>query len=440
MPDSIGWLCCTTCGGRWHRKCIVDSMPEAAFPGGLFECVGCALFAAKFDAGENAQWDAILEAEVNVMLLMALCNAPGTGTTYAGALKRFSKIIAANFRVPENTIFPSDPHGTVSVRYVRHFIGYSLRRIRTSAVVGVISALRWWHHDKGVLSPTDNVQVVKAMKGLRRSHADTEWGSSIPKVALPMSVVKMVVAYLGSQVRKTTDTKQRRGMMRDLVWVALSTTAALRKSEAVCLTRRDVTVLTDGRVKVFICRSKTDQNGVGATLYLPGITHAKIRLASIITAYHTMLDRESVPPEGPFLGNMNTPKVFLGTARPQTDPTRAGAAYMTTASAAAQRLNVKPGDALVRRLKLHLQVLVNMKLVDIDVKCVAAHSLRRTAANEFRDACRRRGIPDSQAMTLLKAFCRWRSDKSVEVYVMEHAALMVEILGETNAAVVRARR
>ena len=215
-------------------------------PAGYFRCVDCALAALEMAGltGANAKWGAITEALVNVTALQALANAPSTGTTYATALSHFANIVMHLCGVPRSVIFPGAPGVGVPAVYLEIYIGHATNRIKTSTVLGVMAALRWWHVDKGVPSPTTFAFMKDKLDGLKR--------------------------YISE--------------LRDL-----------------------------GQI--------------------------------------------TIAPE-----------------------------------------------------------------------LVAAHSLRRTAANEFRDACRAQGIPDGQITAYLLCFCRWVSEKSVQVYVMQHANDMVRIL------------
>ena len=410
-------------------------MPKHAFPGGVFRCVGCALGHIETGglAGPEAKWEAITEALANVLVLQALANAPGTGATYSGALDKFVKFISGTYNVDRDVIFPSAPGASVPLEYVDTFLGYCTNRTRTSVVVGVMAALRWWHVDKGVASPTTHPSVKSTLKGLRRANAASHLGTAVPKVALPVGVVRHLDVYLVKGARLASargDGVKARGMLRDRAWILLSAAAALRKSEACALTRADVEVLPDGRVYVFVRKSKTDQMSLGMRVYIPHTTHNGIRAAEALRDHALFLDDAGVPPDGPLFGDWQSPGVFLGTSR----AVRAGAARPAAGSLEAIAKPPKPGDALVRRLKLHLTALVAAGTVDIDPAMVAGHSLRRCAANEFRDMCRLQGIPDTQILAYLKAFCRWASDKSVEVYVMQHANAMVHILAGSRGA------
>ena len=422
-------------------------MPQHAFPGGLFRCVGCATATVECGhlAGPEARWGAITDAMADVMVLQALANAPGTGSTYAGALARFEKVITTNYDVARDTVFPTEPGAAVPLEYVESFLGFALNTIRTSAVVGIMSALRWWHVDRGVVSPTCHPMVKRAVKGLRRVHAGGALGTAMPKIALPVDVVRQLDVYLadlardemeaaedagggtgGGRPRGASGVVRARGLLRDRAWILLSAAAALRKSEACALTRADVQVLGDGRVYVFIRKSKTDQEAHGRRVYVPHVTMNGVRVAEALLDHAWFLDEAGVPPEGALFGNWHNPTVFLGT--PHTRQGAQPAAAAPASSLEAHARPSKPGDALVRQLKRHIKALADLGRVDLDAAMVAAHSLRRTAANEFRDACRAAGVPDTQIMAYLKDFCRWASDKSVGVYVMQHANAMVRIL------------
>ena len=73
----------------------------------------------------------------------------------------------------------------------------------------------------------------------------------------------------------------------------------------------------------------------------------------------------------------------------------------------------------MKQLKLHIQRMRELGLTDVDESRIAAHSLRRTGANAFRDACRAQGMPEPMIRIALKEWGRWSADESVDVYVFE---------------------
>ena len=190
--------------------------------------------------------------------------------------------------------------------------------------------------------------------------------------------------------------------------------------------RCDVEILPDGRVYIFIRKSKTDQESHGRRVYIPHTTFHGFPVAAALRDHAVCLDAAGVPPEGALFGDWHAPAVFLGTPREERGDGAAARPASGTIAAAARP--TKPGDALVRQLKRYISELRDLGQITIAPELVAAHSLRRTAANEFRDACRAQGIPDGQITAYLLCFCRWVSEKSVQVYVMQHANDMVRIL------------
>ena len=88
----------------------------------------------------------------------------------------------------------------------------------------------------------------------------------------------------------------------------------------------------------------------------------------------------------------------------------------------------KSSDALVRRLKVYVAQLVKDRVLQVDVSRVAGHSLRRTGANAFRDACRTAGMDDATIERLLMALCRWVSEKSVKTYLVQHYGIIARAM------------
>ena len=424
--DPLGWLRCDRCGERWHRGCLHGKLPPHAFPGGCFTCVGCTLCTVQTEglAGPGAEWDAITEGLANATVLQALCNAPGTGDTYSKALLAFSRWVEDIFKVPRERVLPRGEGVQTPVDYVRAYIGAHVRQLKTKTLKGRMAAIRWFHLDRNTPSPTTSATVRGALKGLEAQHAGTSWGSAIPKLALPIDHIRRIARYIWSIAeaedaaqQKGTGAQQRkraRGMRRDALWVVLATAAGLRKGEAVALRRKDLWLEADGRLVVFIARSKTDQAAVGATRRLSPRPWG-LPLRDMWAQYVRDLDAAGVPPEGPLLGNWHQPLRFLG-ASGTIEEVRG---WLDAAVTATPTLTAKPGDALVRQLKLRLMEMVAAGLLDIDPAKVAAHSLRRSGANAFRDMCRRQRLAEPLIHSLLKAWGRWKSDESPAIYVFE---------------------
>jgi integrase len=110
------------------------------------------------------------------------------------------------------------------------------------------------HKAAGLPSPTYSEAVKAVWKGIRRT-----LGTAVSKKhALETADVRAIVAHLGATPRD----------VRDRALLLVGWCGALRRSELVALDVEDVAFVPEG-LEVTIRRSKTDQEGEGATLGLP---------------------------------------------------------------------------------------------------------------------------------------------------------------------------
>jgi site-specific recombinase XerD len=110
------------------------------------------------------------------------------------------------------------------------------------------------HKGAGLTSPTGDETVRQVWRGIRPTFGTASRG----KAPLLADDVRAMVAHLG---HRPTD-------VRDRALVLMLYAGAFRRSELVALDVADVADTADGLV-VTIRRSKTDQEGVGATVGIP---------------------------------------------------------------------------------------------------------------------------------------------------------------------------
>ena len=306
----------------------------------------------------------------------------------------------------------------VTEEHVLLFLASARGRWKTATVEGTLAAIKWWHKDKGLLSPTDSMDVRKCMHSLARHHAGTTLGRSVPKHALPAAVVAFLATWVGQladEALAAGDILTATGRSRDALYIALAFAGCLRKSEAASLRRQDVWFDSPASITVHVTRSKTDQHAVGVSVPISSCTASGVPVGESLRRHMELLDRVGVPPDGPLLGTYKNPSTWLG--KKQTPEAR------TTPSAPC-----RDGAALSRRLQLYIKALREMgTLTCIDERRIAGHSLRRGGINSIRDAARLRGMDETQLAVQLKAFGRWKSDKSLHTYLYENRSYLLHL-------------
>lgn len=112
------------------------------------------------------------------------------------------------------------------------------------------------HTDIGLESPVMNRLVKQTMNGIRRTHS--------VKQRRVKAIVKDDLLELMVHIDKSKPMRRA----RDAALILCGFAAALRRSEIVALRVEDVTTYDSG-IEILIRRSKTDQEGVGRTVFIP---------------------------------------------------------------------------------------------------------------------------------------------------------------------------
>ena len=136
------------------------------------------------------------------------------------------------------------------------------------------------HKDAREPSPTGDVLVVATMAGIQRQRgtAQRQAPALLPEHIAAIRATACQPRSIG-RGRETPAAAERRGLM-DIALASVLSTAGLRRSEAAALDWGDVTAEpSDGSGRLTVRKSKTDQAGIGATVFIP--TAAMAALAAI---------------------------------------------------------------------------------------------------------------------------------------------------------------
>ena len=133
--------------------------------------------------------------------------------------------------------------------YAEHLAG---RGLKVATIRRAFTTINKAHKTARVYSPTESAEVQEVLKGIVR----TLGSASTRKAAATDGTVKAMVAAL-------PDTLTGK---RDRALILLGFAGALRRSELVAVHVEDVTFLPDGSADLYLPKSKTDQEGKGATL------------------------------------------------------------------------------------------------------------------------------------------------------------------------------
>ncbi len=172
--------------------------------------------------------------------------APNTHRAYRAGLAAFNRFCESTAREP----IPATPE-TVAA----YLSSQANRGLRPSTLSVHASAIAYAHRVAGHASPCDSSTVREVFRGIRRTRGVA------PKQAAALTLPRLARAV----ARLDRETVRGR---RNAALMTLGFALAARRSELVALNVEDVEDDGDGLL-VHIVRSKTDQEGRGAVLYVP---------------------------------------------------------------------------------------------------------------------------------------------------------------------------
>jgi integrase len=146
---------------------------------------------------------------------------------------------------------------------------------RASTLGRRLAALRYFHRAAGYDAPTGDEKVKATLGGIRRSIGS----APVRKRAATSDIVLGMVGTLGNETLR---------QLRDRALLLLAFASAMRRSELVALDVADLEWTAEG-VLIRIRKSKTDQEGMGASVAVP-----KGEIACPVAALRAWLDAAGI--------------------------------------------------------------------------------------------------------------------------------------------------
>lgn len=137
------------------------------------------------------------------------------------------------------------------------------------------SAIRYFHHTAGHVSPTEHPQVIELMKGVRRERGTAK----NPKDELTLEHLKRIVAAMPATLAG----------LRDRAMLLMGYWGAFRRSELVAVRIQDVK-LTAEAMYISVPKSKTDKKNEGKTKTLEARSEPGFEDVCPVRAYRAWID------------------------------------------------------------------------------------------------------------------------------------------------------
>ena len=276
----------------------------------------------------------------------------------------------------------------MSTKHVELFVAWAVNKYKLSTLQSTVDALAAWCKEKGATPDPVRGPTISLLLKTAKATCGPE-GLTQGKPGLPLPMLKALVAYLGSC--KSTEPAFQDLHTRDIAWLFLGFFGMLRRSELIGLRLQDVQLVgpgpTKGHISLFIARSKTDRQGVGATVRLSGLTGQGWDIWTPIKRYLVVRRAAGAEPQDAFLAAWDLDNMCLG-----NKPLKTTEALGTRLHALLQRLSTyRPGPA------------------QFDAKAYSMHSLRRGGVMAALAA----GVE----LPLIKLHGRWKSDHGMRPYI-----------------------
>ena len=186
---------------------------------------------------------------------------------HAPQLRRRRRLFARWARREGFSALPAKPETVAAYLAERAAAGLSPASLRVDR-----AAIRHHHSEAGHANPADNEGVRRVMRGLTRRAVHE---GRTPRQAAALTARALEAIRATAHLRRTgpggrtegARTARRRGRV-DVALISVMRDAMLRRGEAAALTWADVEFRSDGSARVTVRRSKSDQDGNGATLYV----------------------------------------------------------------------------------------------------------------------------------------------------------------------------
>ena len=196
---------------------------------------------------EAARPMATAEQVEEISAVMEHRRAPNTLRLYAGAWGRFQEWLSTQ---PDGKI-PADPFHVAAYLAHLHAEGKSFTTVKMAR-----NAIGAQHREANWPDPTADERVRAIMSGASRD----------PK-RRPHQQVEPINDRAFEQIKRRHNPGQSEDL-RAITLIAVMRDGLLRCSEAQRVTWSDFSIAADGSGRLVIQRSKTDQTGAGATVYL----------------------------------------------------------------------------------------------------------------------------------------------------------------------------
>lgn len=199
---------------------------------------------------------------IDVARLLQASIAPNTAKAYGNALRRLFKHLDGEV-LTDATL----------AGYLAHLF---TRGLAPATVSIVVQAVRFWEKLEHRLSTSVGSLTTQTLAGIRRKGRNR--GRGQVKGLNRETVNIMVQNAVGANTL---------GGLRDAVLFRVMSDALLRIGEAVAIDCEHVTTEADGSGRLMLLQSKTDQEGIGASLFLTARTVDMIRLLQKEADYTT---------------------------------------------------------------------------------------------------------------------------------------------------------
>lgn len=357
--------------------------PRRSYPGHLFQCLDCFLFDAKLQDRPDLR-NIVTPLYDTITRYAGQRVADSSADTYVSNRRRFVKFCAQQLELSPGEVLPTEPGRNVTIEHVLLFLAWAKDRYAISTLRNTLTSIGDWQQSRGV-AESDTVSqhplVQNMFRNIARARAaDADTPSLVgAKAPITVPLLRLMISHCLHE-RSGAGWAVANACDQDIAFMVAGFFGFLRRSEMVNLRMGDVHIYTGegcSYATIFIRKSKNDQFGRGATIYLGETSRSGVDIIKYLTRHYVNRLAGGACPSDPLFSRVLPSGSFSG--------------HKVSKEFFAARMR-----QILSGLNQHFPALA------IQIQLFSSHSLRRGGVVAAFEA----GVP----VELLKAHGRWRSD------------------------------
>jgi integrase len=272
---TINMLHCSTCGQYCHRHCT--GVGKRGIPAGVYTCASCLQSRAKLPNNALAQ-----KLSKELLQLTAQPVQLQSQDTYYYALKRFQKF-TEELSLSREQVFPIAPGEGMDTLLIKYFLVWAKDKYAPNTIQLTLSAISDWHRSKDLSQTSKERQEIGVLMRTLKIKLGVD-GKARQKQGVSIDLFQLLLTEVNKL--RIVDAVRKGLYLRNQAYLLLSFFGFLRRSEALALKLKDLSVrrTTQGKLylHVLIRKSKTDVFSKGVELCIAYTSNSGIQIVVLM--------------------------------------------------------------------------------------------------------------------------------------------------------------